>query len=228
MRALSILWATASALAGCTPLPVSEESATRDLRIELMAVDDGIRAKVSIQVSGVGEDVPFSGTDSLKLTTADTVLPLRLLEDSDGIVYQAELDRISGDLVLDLERLHDHSAHLTAAMPPPFTLAAQAPSVTQPLTTTWDAGSGDYEVSLVIEGDCIAPVERTLASDTGAYYVQLAELRHKSGSAPATCPLQVRLTRVTSTQGPLVPSPEGGWFTASMTQSRTIEVDWQP
>jgi hypothetical protein len=229
MRALSILCATASALAGCEPLPDSTEIATRDMSITLDAADDGDGAKVRIWISSPLGAVRLTGTDSIRFTAADTVWPLKAKADSDDLVYVAELGRVSGDLVIDLARRRDHSAHAVATMPPPFTLTAQGPSTTQPLAITWEAGSGDYIVSLAIAGDCIRPLERTLAKDTGAYRVQLAELQHTSPSAPATCPLQVTLTRASLSQGQLVPPPqEGGWFNASTTQRRTMALDWQP
>lgn len=229
MRVLSILCATASALAGCASLPDSTEVATRDMSISMDAADDGAGAEVKVRISSGPGAVQLTSTDSIRLTAAGTVWSLEAREEGDDLVYVAEIGPVSGDLEIDLERRHDQSAHAVATMPPPFTLTAQGPSATQPLAILWDVGSGDYVVSLAIAGDCIGSLERTLAKDTGAYHVQLAELRHKSPSAPATCPLQLTLTRETVTQVPLIPPPrEEGWFTASTTQRRTIAVDWQP
>lgn len=229
MRVLSILCATASALAGCASLPDSTEIATRDMLITLDAADDGAGAEVKIRISSGPGAVQLTSTDSIRLTAGGTVWPLEEREEGDGLVYVAEIGLVSGDLEIDLARRHDQSAHAVASMPPPFTLATQGPSATQPLAITWDAGSGDYVVSLAIAGDCIGPLERTLAKDTGAYHVQLAELRHRSPSAHATCPLQVTLTRATVTQVSLTPPPrEGGWFYASTRKRQTIAVDWQP
>jgi hypothetical protein len=221
----------AGALAGCAldPVPDSDLVSTRDLSIQLTAADDGGGAGVRIRLTGPLGAVRLAGGDALRLTAAGAVWPLVEMEASDGTAYVAELGAFSGDLVLDLERPNDRSAlGLTAAMPPPFTLAAQGVSAAQPLVLTWEPGAGDYNVRLSIAGDCIRPLARDLAADTGSYTVQAAELVVPGPNAPATCPLVVSLSRVFTTREPLVPSLEGGSFDATATQARSIEVSWQP
>lgn len=227
--ALAILCAAASALAGCASVVGSDHVATRDLSIRLSAVDEGSGVEVTIDLFGGFDHARLTGTDALEVTAGGAARKLREIKEGNSFVYVAELGSVSGDLEVDLVRLHDRSVHRVATMPPPFTLAAQGPSVTEPLAITWDAASGgDYKSVLQIEGDCIWPIYRALAKDTGSYSVLLAELAPASPGAPATCPLEVKLTRESSIQDRQTPPPEDGSFIATTTQRRTFAVDWQP
>jgi hypothetical protein len=228
MRAISILCVAASALAGCAPSFGSEAIATSELTILLDALDEGSGAKVLIWITSNQGDVELTGADAMELTAADTVWPLKKVADDGHTKYLAEIGSVSGELVLDLTRRHEKSVHQIATMPPPFTLTVEGPSATEPLRMTWDAGTGDDVLSLEIAGECIHTLQRILANDTGSYKVARAELAHQGESAPAACPLTVKLTRQALAQTALVKQPEDGTFATSMTQRRTAAVDWQP
>jgi hypothetical protein len=117
---------------------------------------------------------------------------------------------------------------VVAGVPPPFSLAAPGLVGGEPLELSWEADGGAHTLGLAIEGECIAPIARSLASDTGAYSIAQAELIHAGSGSAATCPLRVTLTRTVTTQGPLVPGVEGGRIYAFVVQSRSIQVEWQP
>jgi hypothetical protein len=229
--AFFLLCAAAGSLPGCALEPTGDsiDVSTRDLTISLIAADEGSGAAVTIRLSSIIGPVRLAGGDSLRLTAAGTERPLREEEHEGATLYVADLENVSGDLVLDLERPDDRSVRgLTATLPPPFTLASQGISAGQPLLLTWDPGPGGYDILLWIEGDCIRTLSRSLAVDTGSYAVDPAEFQRVSPSAPATCPLLVSMTRSFSVQAPLVPPLQGGWFHASATQRRALEVAWEP
>jgi hypothetical protein len=231
MRTAILFPALAMALAGCAPEPagVSTEVATRDTTVNVQATDEGDGPTVKVRLLGPFGPYSLAGGDALHLTIAGEAWPLREIEDADGPAYLAEPDVLSGDLVLDFERPHDHSARgLTAPMPPPFSLTAEGSTAGDPFAMQWSPTAIGVPIVVTLEGDCIQPFGRPLATDTGSYAVSPAELRHASTSAAATCPIRVTLARALTEQRALVPPYEGGWFYVSSSQSRTVEVAWEP
>jgi hypothetical protein len=220
----------ASALAGCEPVPLREstEVSTRDLQIGVDAIGEGSGAEVVIRIGSPLGAVKVAGGDSLRLTANGVSWALRVEEADDGPVYVASLGAPSGDLVIDLERPSDRSVlGLAVAFPPPFTLTVSGSSAGEPFAFAWEAAEGTWTLGLSLEGACIEPFARPLAKDTGSYAVDPAELRHRPG-APATCPLEASVTRSSSSQRPLIPGVEGGWFNARATQTRAALVSWDP
>ena len=78
-----------------------------------------------------------------------------------------------------------------------------------------------------LQGSCIQTLLRPLATDTGAYSINPADLQHISGAA-STCPITATLLRSGTVQRALEPGTEGGWFYARTVQRRVVEVSWEP
>jgi len=226
-----LIAAAATGVTGCALEPVrdSGEISTRDLTMGLAASDAGGGASVKIRLSSPLGSVRLAGGDALRLSMGDQALPLREGEEDGQTVYRTEPVGLTADLVIDLERPDDRSAlGVVAGVPPPFTLAAPGLAGGEPLELSWEAAAGGHTLGLAVEGECIAPIARSLANDTGAYSIAQAELIHAGPGSAATCPLRVTLTRTATTQGPLVPGVEGGRIYAYVVQSRSTEVEWQP
>jgi hypothetical protein len=226
-----LILAAAVGLAGCELDPVrdSDQISTRDLLLDLEASDEGEGGAVRIRLSGPFGSVRLAGGDALRLSMGGEGLPIVEEEEEGQTVYRTEPVGLTADLVIDLERPEDRSAlGVVALVPPPFTLAAQGLTGGAPLELAWEGAEGEHTLGLAIEGECIAPVARSLAIDTGEYAVAQAELIHAGPGAAATCPLRVTLTRTASTQRPLVPGVEGGRLYAHVVQSRSVEVEWLP
>jgi hypothetical protein len=225
--------AAALALAGCTaePLPESAEVATRDITIAIDAHDSGDgAARVEIRILAIIGQVRLTGGDTLRVRAAGVELPLREEETSEGVVYVAEPGSLTGDLSLDLQRPADRSVRdMAVHVPPPFTLTAQGPMGNAPLSLEWDAAPGaDHLLQLSISGACIRPLGRNLASDVGFYRIDPSELAHATPDAPATCPLEVTLSRSVTTQKPLFPPLPGGFLWVTAQQLREVGASWQP
>ncbi|UQA62241.1 hypothetical protein [Polyangium aurulentum] len=217
-------------LAGCAPEidPSSEEVSSRDLRMNVAASDEGSGATIEIQLDGILGPVRLSGGDALRVTMVGAAVPFGEVQGDRGIAYVAAIDALTEDLVVDLQRPNDRSATHTAEVPPPFTLTSAGISGAAPLAMQWDAAPGEHELLLGVVGECIEPIARPLAQDTGAYAIGQAELFHAGPGAAATCPLTLTLTRTATTQRDLNEGVVGGWFYARIVQSRAIEVSWSP
>lgn len=216
-------------LAGCAPEvePISENVSSRDLRIDVIASDEGSGATAKIELDSVFGLLRLTGGDTLRVTMADAALPLREAETDRGTVYVAEFEALTEDLLVDLQRPNDRDPRQIALVPPPFTLTAAGISGAEPLVIGWDADPGEHELSLGLTGKCILPIARSLAQDVGFYSIAQAELLHTDPGAAARCPLTLTLTRTGTTQSDLNEGL-GGWFYARTVQSRTVEVSWSP
>jgi hypothetical protein len=220
----------AGALAGCEleAEPITEHVSSRDLRINVVAGDEGSGARLQIELDSFFGLLRLTGGDTLGVTMTGARVPLVEAEVARGPVYVAEFAALTDDLVVDFQRPNDRDAAQVAEVPPPFTLTSAGISGAEPLVINWDEDAGEHELALGVAGDCIAPIARPLAQDTGFYSIAQAELIHAGPSAAATCPLTLSLTRTGTTQRDLNEGVVGGFFYARTVQSRTIEVSWSP
>lgn len=107
------------------------------------------------------------------------------------------------------------------ALPPPFTITVTeaAPPITA-VTLAWSPIDDTSRHELRAFGACIAPFRRTLASDTGSFVLQSADLVERG----APCTVTVSLTRTRS--GAL-----DGWAAGSnvdVAQTRSVAIEVSP
>ncbi|MDI1483879.1 hypothetical protein [Polyangium sp. y55x31] len=230
-RALMIGLFALAALAGCKEEPVrSTDVSTLDMLFSLDASDEGNGATVRLRISSPLGDLRLSNGDTLRLGMAGEPLTLRAAEEDDRPVYLAEVEGLSGDITLDLERRADRGIiGRVIPVPPPIGLSAEPLMGDFPLKLTWNgAPEGNHVLGLTVEGTCIKPLIRTLPNDVGQYEISQAELLPADPATPGPCPLQVTLTRNATFQEPIAPPATQVGVYAWFVLSRTVEVNWTP
>jgi hypothetical protein len=229
-----LLLATVAAigLAGCgiDPVQVSDRVSSRDLLLGVQALDDGVAAAIDVRVGSPIGSVELTGGDALFVTVDGTRRPMLEAESNGTPIYSAQLDLIPGDFLLDLERTNDRDVHgVVVDVSLPFTLAAAGLTQDLPLTLTWDPDPEGQGIVLVLQGDCIDVITRSLDEDTGELVLTQAELRPPPAGPPlAPCALQVTASRTITTRDALYSTKPGGNVTTSAEQRRTIAVTWTP
>lgn len=217
-------------IAGCAlpRSPGSGDISTLDLDFTAEAHDDGATTVVEIHVDSPVGDVRFTGGDRLTLTAGGSGRPLTVVEDGDGIHYEASFGDADGDFTIDLLRPHDRSiTGLAFYMPPSFGLAAPDIDADGPIALTWNAGDGQrYTSTVAIQGDCIEPFARALSKDTGSYTVLPAEFSPRG--AGGRCPLDVSLERASTTSVEVNEVLRIGSLYATTTQARRVRIAWGP
>ncbi|MRG91406.1 hypothetical protein [Polyangium spumosum] len=219
-------------LVGCglDPVRESEWVSTRDMRLDVRALDDGVAAAIDVRVESPIGSVVLTGGDALLVTVDGARRPMSEGERNGAPTYSAQLDALSGDFLLDLERPNDRDVRgVVVEVPPPFTLTAEGLTQDLPLTLGWDPDPEGASVSIVVQGDCLDTVTRSLDEDTGALVFTQAELRPPPAGPPlAPCALQVTVSRTSATQGVLFSTTPGGSIVTSAEQRRDIAVTWTP
>lgn len=230
-RALVIGLFGALVLAGCDePAVRSTDVSTLDMTLSIDANDEGQGATVRVRVSSPLGPLRLSGGDTLRLGMAGEPLALREVEEDERPVYLAEVESLSGDIILDLERPADRSIlGRVIPVPPPIGLSVAPLAGDAPLTLTWNAApGGDHVLGLTVDGSCIRPLRRTLPNDVGSYDILQAELLPLDPPAPGPCPLQVTLARTARWQEPIAPPATLVGLYAWLVVSRTVGVSWGP
>lgn len=213
---------------GCDAPPSNDSAhvATEDMSVTADATNDGVETVARIRIQGPRGDVRLTGGDRLRLFAGGVSHDLRETQGEGGsILHEARFGDVDGAYEVRIVRPHDIGAEgLFFTMPPSFTLAGPD-AVTDPIPLVWDAGDGDYDVALAIEGPCIQRFSRPLAEDTGAYAVQPAELVRTSQGA---CTLAVTVQRTSTAEMPVVFRAGARSFRATAVERRTIEVELPP
>ncbi|MDI3281683.1 hypothetical protein [Polyangium sp. 15x6] len=230
-RVLPLVLVALTALAGCEDEPVrSTDVSTLDMLFSLDASDEGNGATVRVRISSPVGELRLSDGDTLRLQMSGKPLPLREVTEDDRPVYLAEIEGLSGDITLDLERRADRGIiGRVIPVPPPIGLSAEPLMGDAPLKLTWNAApEGNHVLGLAASGTCIKPLGRTLPNDVGQYEISQAELVPANPAMPGPCPLQVTLTRTATLQEPIAPPVMQVGLYAWFVLSRTVEVSWTP
>lgn len=173
--------------AGCTSHApwLSLDVGTRDIAV---AVEWKSDARLSATVSGPGGAITFEGGERVYLLRGAREIPLV----REGDAWRADLGGEVGAFVLAIDRARDADARVSFEVPAPFTVTAPASaSRHDPLTLAWDP-SPTGVVAISIQGPCIAPFQRGLATDTGRYTINAGEIAQASAGA---CVVEVAITR---------------------------------
>lgn len=175
-------------IAGCTSHApfLSRDVATRDISITVAWTDGGIRATAT----GPGGAITFEDGERMYLQRGPRDIALA----RDGDAWRADLGAESGVFVFALDRAWDTSARASFEVPAPFSVTTlPAVRARDPVPIAWTPSSSGGTVTIGVEGACVAPFSRTLATDTGAYTINPGELQSKPGAAP--CDVTVSVTR---------------------------------
>jgi hypothetical protein len=210
----------------------SRDVATRDLSASAVVtrlIDGTPRNRVDVTFSAPGGTFVLAATDRLQLTVAGTTMPLTAMPGPYGTtIHRAEVPDVGGDYLLDLLRDGERSDDLDVIgavirVPSAFTIRLPTSDVSRraPLTIAWDAGPGGYDITLSIAGPCLTFASRKLASDSGSYSINAAELAD-AGGAPTTCDAVVTIVRDATRQGPLVPDGGSLYTHATSTSAATF------
>lgn len=230
-RVLTFALLAASTLAGCDDAAVrSTDVSTLDMTLSLDANDEGQGATVRVRVSSPLGPLRLSDGDTLRLRMAGKPLALREVEEDSRPVYLAEVESLSDDIILDLERPADRSIlDRVIPVPPPIGLSVEPLVGDFPLHLSWNAApDGDHVLGLTVDGTCIKPIIRSLPNDVGTYEILQAELLPEDPSAPDPCPLQVTLSRTATFQEPIAPPATLIGLYAWLVVRRTVDVSWAP
>jgi hypothetical protein len=230
-RGFSLGLLALSILAGCGEEAIrSTDVSTLDMRFSLDANDAGQGATVRVRVSSPLGELRLSDGDTLRLTMEGKPLPLREVEEDDRPVYLAEVEGLSGDITLDLERAADRSIlGRVIPVPPPIGLVVEPLMGDFPLKLSWNAApEGNHVLGLTVDGTCIRPIIRPLPNDVGKYEILQAEFVPMDPPAPSPCPLRVTLARTATLQEPIAPPATLIGLYAWFLVSRTVEVSWTP
>jgi hypothetical protein len=136
----------------------------------------------------------LTGGDRLVLRGEGELVPV------EGGEYRAISAREGGSFVVDLLRPNDRPMlDLEMAVPPPFTLKANTARARwgERIELSWDRADAEYTTSIAWSGPCSKEVVRLLASDTGSYTVNTAELPRP----PAECALTLAIVRTAPSKG---------------------------
>jgi len=230
-RGLTLGLCVLLALGGCEDEAVrSTDVSTLDMFFSLDANDAGQGATVRVRVSSPLGELRLSDGDTLRLSMAGQPLVLREVEEDGRPVYLAEVDSLSGDIVLDLERRADRSIlGRVIPVPPPIGLTVAPIVGDAPLSLTWNAApEGNHVLGLTVDGTCIRPIFRSLSNDVGMYDILQAEFTPAAGTASGPCPLQVTLARTATFQEPIAPPATQIGLYAWFVVSQTAEVSFSP
>jgi len=226
---LSIAFAALALVTACDEETFdSTDVSTLDLRISIDAEDLGEGATVRTRISSPLGAIRLTGGDTLRMSMGGAPLPLREIEEYGSPVLLSEIDSLSDDFILDLERPSDRSIMgRVVDVPPPIELSAAPMVGDAPLVISWSgAPEGAYNLHLVVTGPCIRAISRGLPNDVGAYQIIQAELFPANAGTPTPCPLEVMLTRSVRLQEPLAPPATTIGLYAWITVSRAVEVSW--
>jgi hypothetical protein len=147
--------------------------------------DDGALAG---SVTGPGGPVTFESGERIYLLRDGRERSLV----RSGDVWRADLDAETGAFVLALDRVRDSGVRASFEVPSPFAVSAPASAPRHdPLTITWDPRPLG-QVTLSIEGPCVAPFSRALATDTGRYTINPGEVAQVVNGS---CVVDVAVTR---------------------------------
>lgn len=185
-----------AALCGCSSSSGPKLSAdldTSEIRLTPSLVSNGAVTQVTVSLSDIDHAaVTLSGADRLLLTASGEEATLVAV--SGRYVGQLETPAPSSALVLEREG----GERITSAipLPPPFVLSPPADpvSLSQPFTFTWTADAGDFETRISVQSTCFGAIQRTLASDSGQYTIQPADLTTLSPGG-GTCDVHVEVSR---------------------------------
>jgi len=218
--------------AGCglDPVRVSDRVSSRDMLLDVQALDDGSAAVIDVQIGSPIGAVELTGGDALFATVDGTRRPMIEGQRNGAPVYSIQLDGLPGDFLLDLERPSDRDVHgVVVEVPPPFILAAEGLTQDLPLSFTWDPDPEGAGVVIVIQGGCIDTMTRSLDEDTGTLVITQAELRPPPAGPPlAPCALQATASRTITTRDALFSTTPGGNVLTNAEQRRTIAITWTP
>jgi hypothetical protein len=221
------LAALAAAVAGCEEeASDSTDVSTLDLSVSVDAVDEGKGATVFVRIGSPIGPLRLTGGDTLKLRMAGAPLVVREIEEDGSLMYAADVESLSDDILMDIVRPSDRSIEgFVISVPPPILLSAEPVAGDAPLVITWSgAPEPTHTLGLSIVGTCIDGIHRNLPNDVGTYTVFQTELRPAGPSAATACPLTVSLSRYTTIGSDLL--PEGGFFYEWIRVARSVEVAW--
>jgi hypothetical protein len=219
----------AASVIGCgDETVVSTDVSTLDMSVAVDATDEGKGVTVSLRLSSPVDRLRLTGGDTLKLRMGGQPLEVGEFVEDGLSVYLADVGSLSDDIIMDIIRPHDKSIEgFVIEVPPPILLSAEPVVGDFPLVLTWNGAPEEgHTLNLTILGSCTQGIWRNLPNDVGMYTVFQTELMPSGPGAPATCPLQVTLTRYRTDQGPLVPTSERIGFYSWITVGRSIEVSW--
>lgn len=220
MRAAHAAAALVSLALACTvpPSRSSTDISTRDIRLDLALEDTGAGTTwVRATLLGPFGDFDLVGGDTFSASAAGKPLPL--VAEGQG-VFTNLAPVLGGDFVFDLVRPEDRGARVTVSTPPDTGLVADPPTA-RSLPLRWTPSGGAFVTTLNVRGPCIAGGTVTLASDAGAYVIDVAALGPKGGG----CTLTATLTRTASGSAYLLGDP---WMAYTARQTRAVDVAWSP
>jgi hypothetical protein len=125
--ALLALGLLAASGLGCEPESSdSTDVSTFDLTVSVDVLDEGNGATVRVRIYSPIGSLRLTGGDTLKLAMAGAPLDVREIEE-DGIpMYAADVESLSGDIIMDIVRPHDRSVEgFVIPIPPPLGLSAE-------------------------------------------------------------------------------------------------------
>lgn len=173
----------------------SNDIATADFGLSLTLRGTDSSTNVVGSVIGPGPSPRIVEGDRLELRTPLGTIPVSLV--NGGLGY--DLPPTGGDFELALLRPPGRGGDLALKvfLAPPFAVRVPVTaSRADALTITWEAAPGPHQVSLSVDGKCVARVQRGL-TDVGTYTFNKYELA-SSAADPGTCTVTVSMVKLWS------------------------------
>ena len=200
---------------GCEFLSTRETTGTRDMRLWVVVGSSDAGTHVSMALTGPFGDPELGPSDSFEATLAGAPLALA----GDPAAWTADTPARGGALVFTLRHEGDYDATASTSVPPPSGLAGKTESGALVLDWTPQAVAGT--TTITIAGDCAATQTLAIATDTGHYVVQGAQLQ----AVPSACTLTGTLERDLVVDDSPWDSP---FLNATITQKESVQIAWNP
>lgn len=224
MRLLSLplllnLASTGCALSERLPIEDPDQVSTRDISITLAVTGSSAGTVVDVSLTGPTGGLWLSPTDEVRLGP----LALAAVSKDGKRVYSASTPALEGMLSLVVTRRADEGIEVPIEVPPPPTMSAPIGAVVRsaPITLAWapPPAIATHETQLHVRGSCIAPLDRTLGFDAGAYTIAAGDLLD-GATKGASCPITISVERRVNVQRTRV--------YGLVSQSRSVVVESTP
>jgi hypothetical protein len=182
------------------PSPVSSDMSTRDMQIRLTVNGTPLETRVVGGLTSPSSDLRLVDGDRLVLVT-DTF--------ETGIgngtsTFEATLPPFGGNLVVRLERPPGRGGNteVRAELAAPFAVVGPVGArISEAITLTWTGTpTPNGTTSLAVTGPCVGSQARVLATDTGEYRFNPAELETRTTKGPCTVAAKIVRTSGSATQ----------------------------
>lgn len=192
------------ASAGCAlserlPIEDPDQVSTRDISITLAVTGSSAGTVVDVSLTGPGGGLWLSSTDDVRLGP----LALAAVSKDGKRVYSASVPSLEGMLSLVVTRRADEGIEVPVEVPPPPTMSAPTGLVVRsaPIALAWapPPATATHETQLHVRGACIAPLDRTLGFDAGAYTIAAGDLLD-GATKRASCPITLSVERRVNVQ----------------------------